>query len=427
MLIDTAVSLKSFFKMLGISESNINVLTSILIVTLILIVAFVVNFIVKKYLIIILQKMAEKTKTQVDDILISHKVIFYITHLVPSTIIYLTFGFAFDSDVKYSFDVEHLTKIVYSVLALYIYVILWVVLFALVDAFYEIFQKSKLSRDVDIKGFLQLMKVIISMVFVILFVSKLIDKRPFAILTALGAVAAVLMFVFKDTLLGFVAGIQIAANKMAKPGDWISMPSMGADGIVLEIGLTTVKVQNWDKTISTVPTYALVSKSFANWKGMQEAGGRRIKRSFFIDVNSIKFCTPEMIEKYKKIDLLKSYIKEKEKEIEVHNKSKETFEGTLVNSRYLTNIGTFRKYIEFYLRSNPNLKQDLTLLVRQLQVTPEGLPIEVYAFSSDQRWAYYEAIQADIFDHIFSIIHEFDLKLFQSPSGYDFKGKSFSS
>ncbi len=426
MLIDTAVSLKSFFKMLGISESNINVLTSILIVTLILIVAFVVNFIVKKYLIIILQKMAEKTKTQVDDILISHKVIFYITHLVPSTIIYLTFGFAFDSDVKYSFDVEHLTKIVYSVLALYIYVILWVVLFALVDAFYEIFQKSKLSRDVDIKGFLQLMKVIISMVFVILFVSKLIDKRPFAILTALGAVAAVLMFVFKDTLLGFVAGIQIAANKMAKPGDWISMPSMGADGIVLEIGLTTVKVQNWDKTISTVPTYALVSKSFANWKGMQEAGGRRIKRSFFIDVNSIKFCTPEMIEKYKKIDLLKSYIKEKEKEIEVHNKSKETFEGTLVNSRYLTNIGTFRKYIEFYLRSNPNLKQDLTLLVRQLQVTPEGLPIEVYAFSSDQRWAYYEAIQADIFDHIFSIIHEFDLKLFQSPSGYDFKGKSFS-
>ncbi len=369
----------------------------------------------------ILQKMAEKTKTEVDDILLSHKVIFYITHLVPSTIIYLTFSFAFDSSVQYPFDTEYITSIVYSVIALYIYVILWVVLFALFDAFYEIFQKSKLSKDVDIQGFIQLMKVIIALIFVVLIVSKLIGKRPFAVLTAMGAVAAVLIFVFKDTLLGFVAGIQIAANKMAKPGDWISMPSMGTDGTILEIGLTTVKIQNWDKTISTVPTYALVSKSFANWKGMEASGGRRIKRSFFIDVSSIKFCTTEMLEKYKQMRLLKSYIEEKQAEIEKHNKANGNGSDNLVNSRYLTNIGTFRKYIELYLKENQKLKQDLTLLVRQLQVTPEGLPMEIYAFSADQRWAYYEAIQADIFDHIFSVIHEFDLKLFQSPTGTDLK------
>ncbi len=413
------IILNSFLDTLGLSAENRNAITSITIVLLIVVFAFLANFIVKKYLIKILQKMAKKTKTEVDDILISHKVIFYITHLVPSTIIYLTFGLAFDDNLKYPFDIESVTSAVYSALALYIYIILWVVLFALIDAFYEIFQKSKLAKDVDIKGFLQLMKVIIALIFAVLFVSKLIGKRPFAVLTAMGAVAAVLIFVFKDTLLGFVAGIQIAANKMAKPGDWVSMPSMGADGTILEIGLTTVKIQNWDKTISTVPTYALVSKSFANWRGMEESGGRRIKRAFFIDVSSIKFCTPEMIEKYKNISLLASYIEEKEKEIAEYNKSKNIKENSLINSRYLTNIGTFRKYIELYLRENTNLNQDLTLLVRQLQVTPEGLPLEVYAFSADQRWAYYEAIQADIFDHIFSIIHEFDLKLYQSPTGTD--------
>ncbi len=415
------MELKSVFEAMGLSGVNINVMTSITILLLILFVAFLANFIVKKYLIKFLQRMAAKTKTEVDDILLNHKVIFYITHLIPSTIIYLTFNFAFDNNVVYPFDVAYITKIVYTVLAFYVYAILWIVLFALIDASYEIFQKSSLSKDVDIKGFLQLIKVIIAMVFVILFVSKLIGKRPFAILTALGAVAAVLMFVFKDTLLGFVAGIQIAANKMAKPGDWVSMPSMKADGTILEIGLTTVKIQNWDKTISTVPTYALVSKSFANWKGMEASGGRRIKRSFFIDVSSIKFCTSEMLEKYKNIHLLKSYIEEKQSEIETYNKSKNISPDNLVNSRYLTNIGTFRKYIELYLKEHPLLKKDLTLLVRQLQVTPEGLPMEVYAFSSDQRWAYYEAIQADIFDHIFSVIHEFDLKLFQSPTGADFQ------
>lgn len=412
--------LKSFYESIGLSNVNSHVLTSITIIVLILTFAFLVNFIVKRYLMKFLQRVAEKTKTQVDDILFSHKVIFYITHLVPSSIIYLTFDFAFDDNIVYPFDVAYITKIVYSVLALYVYAILWIVLFALIDAAYEIFQQSKLSKDVDIKGFLQLLKVLVSLVFVILVVSKLIDKKPGAILAALGAVAAVLMFVFRDTLLGFVAGIQIAANKMAKPGDWVSMPTMGTDGTILEIGLTTVKIQNWDKTISTVPTYALVSKSFANWKGMEASGGRRIKRSFFIDVSSIKFCSSDMIEKYKNIHLLKSYIEEKQKEIEDYNKSKNIEANNIVNSRYLTNIGTFRKYIELYLKEHPKLKQNLTLLVRQLQVTPEGLPMEIYVFSADQQWVNYEAIQADIFDHIFSVIHEFDLSLFQSPTGSDF-------
>jgi len=200
---------------------------------------------------------------------------------------------------------------------------------------------------------------------------------------------------------------------------------MNADGTVLEIGLTTCKIQNWDKTISTVPTYMLVSKSFANWRGMEESGGRRIKRSLFIDASTIKFCDKKMIERFKEFHLLKKYIEQKEQEIAEYNKKYKLEEGNSVNARRITNIGTFRKYIEHYLKEHPMLRKDMTILVRQLQITPNGLPLEIYVFSADQRWIQYEAIQSDIFDHIFAIIHEFDLKLFQNPSGNNFE-KLFS-
>jgi len=412
--------LKQLYLKLGASEINSEILTSITIILIILLAAIVANYLAKRFLIKLAKRLVAKTKSDYDDIILHQKVLFYITHLIPASIIHLTIDFAFKESVNYPFDAIYITTIIHNMLALYVYIILWLVIFAGINAFYEIFKKSPLAKRIDIKGFLQLIKVIFSIVFIILIVSKIVDEKPGAILTALGAVAAVLMFVFKDTLLGFVAGIQIAANKMVKPGDWIAMPSMGADGTVIEIGLTTVKVQNWDKTISTVPTYALVSKSFANWRGMEESGGRRIKRSFFINVKSIKFCTTEMIEKYRNIHLLKSYINEKEAELANYNNEKEIEKDNLVNSRHLTNIGTFRKYIEFYLKEHPQINKNLTILVRQLQVTPEGLPMEIYVFSSDQRWIHYEAIQSDIFDHIFSVIPEFDLSLFQSPSGEDF-------
>ncbi len=413
--------IKKLYLKLGASEINSEIFTSVTIILLIAIAAVLSNYLTKRFLIRFAKKIVKKTKSEYDDIIFNNKVILYITHLIPAAVIHLTIDFAFIDGVNYPFDAHYITTLIHDMLALYVFIILWLSIFAAINAFYEIFKTGSLAKNVDIKGFLQLIKVLVSIVFIILIVSKIVDQKPGAILTALGAVAAVLMFVFKDTLLGFVAGIQIAANKMVKPGDWIAMPGMGADGTVLEIGLTTVKIQNWDKTISTVPTYALVSKSFANWRGMEESGGRRIKRSFFIDVKSIKFCTQQMIEKYRNIHLLKSYIEEKEKELSEYNKAQEINKDNLVNSRYLTNIGTFRKYIEFYLKEHPKLNKELTILVRQLQVTPEGLPMEIYVFSADQRWIYYEAIQSDIFDHIFSVIHEFDLSLFQSPTGDDFR------
>lgn len=237
----------------------------------------------------------------------------------------------------------------------------------------------------------------------------------------MGAVAAVILLIFKDTILGLVAGVQLTANNMVRIGDWISMPSHNADGTVLEITLNTVKVQNWDKTISTIPTYALVTNSFSNWRGMEESGGRRIKRHINIDMQSVKFLNVEMIAKFKKIAYLKEYIDKKEKELEEYNKKNNFDDSVLVNGRRMTNLGVFRKYLEEYLRHHPKIHQDMTFLVRHLQPDEKGIPIEIYVFSKDQEWAKYEAIQADIFDHILAVIPEFELSVFQFPTGNDLK------
>lgn len=413
--------IKDTYLLFGFSEVNAEIAKSATLLLFILVFAIIVNFIVQKIVIKSIHKIAEKTSIKYDDILLEQNVFLYITHLIPAIVIHLLLPYVFDKNISYPFNYHEILNIIDSILELYVYVILWVVSFAFINALHEIYKNTDIAKRVDIKGFLQLIKVLISIIFVILIVSVLIDKKPGAVLAAFGAVAAALIFVFKDVLLGFVAGIQIAANQMVKPGDWISMPEMNADGTVLEIGLTTCKIQNWDKTISTVPTYTLVSKSFANWRGMEESGGRRIKRSLFIDASTIKFCDKKMIERFKEFHLLKNYIEQKEEEITLYNKKHNLVEGNSVNARRITNIGTFRKYIEHYLKEHPMLRKDMTILVRQLQITPNGLPLEIYVFSADQRWVQYEAIQSDIFDHIFAIIHEFDLKLFQNPSGNNFE------
>jgi len=414
--------LKGLYVKFGLSGIDAEILKSVTIFILIIIFSGIINLIVKKIGINFLHKLAKKTKIQYDDIILKEKLILYATHLIPATIIHLFLDFIFNPKVKYPFDYQYILNIIDNILLLYVYIIIWMVLFAAVNAFHTSFKTLKIANKIDIKGFLQLIKVIISIIFIILIVSVIVKKEPGTILAAFGAIAAALIFVFKDTLLGFVAGIQIASNNMLKPGDWISMPDMKADGNVLEVGLTTVKIQNFDKTVSTVPTYSLVNKSFKNWAAMVDTGGRRIKRSIFIDVNSIKFCDNTMIKKFKKYHLLTNYINEKEQIIKDYNLKNNVDENLIINSRKITNIGTFRKYIELYLKGNELLKQkDFTLLVRQLQVTPTGLPLEIYVFSTDTRWVYYEAIQSDIFDHIFSVINEFDLKLFQNPTGADFK------
>jgi miniconductance mechanosensitive channel len=255
----------------------------------------------------------------------------------------------------------------------------------------------------------------------IVIIAHWLGESPFILLSGIGALSAVLLIVFRDSLLGLVAGIQLAANDMVRVGDWIEMPKYEADGDIIDISLNTVKVQNFDKTITTIPSYALISDSFKNWRGMQASGGRRIKRSLFIDTNSIKFCTEEMIEKFKTIKFLTEYITSKEREIAEYNAKNEINRNNPVNGRALTNIGVFREYINQYLQHHPGISQEKTLLVRQLAPTENGLPLEVYAFTNDIRWDVYETIQSDIFDHLFAVAPEFRLQLFQNPSGIDFR------
>jgi miniconductance mechanosensitive channel len=283
----------------------------------------------------------------------------------------------------------------------------------------EIYKTTEYSHHRPIKGYVQLVKIIVYFMAGIMIIAALLGKDPTVLLAGLGALAAVLILVFKDTILGFVASIQLSANKMVHIGDWISMKSHNADGTVIDITLNTVKVQNWDKTIATIPTYALVAESFNNWKGMEESDGRRIKRAVSLDMSSIKFCDSAMLNRFEKFDLIRDYVIQKEKELKDHNKQNNISDEDYISGRHQTNVGIFRRYLEVYLRQHPMINLEMTFLVRQLQPTGKGLPIEIYVFSKDQAWANYEAIQSDIFDHIFAVIPEFELKVFQEPTGSD--------
>jgi miniconductance mechanosensitive channel len=289
-----------------------------------------------------------------------------------------------------------------------------------INALHEIYLNLPIGKSRPIKGYIQVVKIIIYFIGVIVIISIIAKESPKTLLAGLGAMVAVLILVFRDTILGFVASIQLSANNMVKPGDWIEMPGHNADGDVLDITLNTVKVRNWDKTITTIPTYALVSESFKNWKGMEESGGRRIKRSIRIDMNSVRFVDPEMAEKLKKIHLLKDYIETRQEEIRKYNEENKIDGSILVNGRRMTNLGTFRVYIEQYLKNHPKVHQGLTMLVRHLQPDETGLPIEIYVFCKELAWADYEKIQADIFDHILAVVPEFGLRVFQNPTGGDF-------
>jgi miniconductance mechanosensitive channel len=254
----------------------------------------------------------------------------------------------------------------------------------------------------------------------VVIVAVLIGKSPALLLSGIGALTAVLMLIFKDTILSLVASLQISSNDLFKIGDWIEVPQFGADGDVVDIALHAVKIQNWDKTISIIPTHKLIDSAFRNWRGMSESGGRRIKRSLYIDMNSIHLCTEEMLDKFMRFEILTEYINGKIKEVTDHNESNKINTAELINGRRLTNVGTFRAYIEAYLQNNSKIHPEMTFLIRQLEPTSRGLPIQIYVFTNDTDWVRYEGIQADIFDHLLAIIPEFGLKVFQSPSGKDF-------
>jgi len=377
---------------------------------LLLVVCVLGNFVTRKFIVQGIQKFIENSKNDWDDIFLKNKVFNSLSTLVPLILIqYLS--------VPILSNFSSLIPFVYIVVKVSLVWVITSVLVKALKAMEEVSTKIPSFQDKPIVSYIQLASVMIYVVAAILIFATILDKDPLALLGALGALTAVLMLVFKDTILGLVASIQISSNDMVRVGDWVSMPKYGTDGDVLEITLNTVKIQNWDKTISTIPTYAFISDSFKNWRGMTDSKGRRIKRSLNIDMTSIKFCTDEEIVHYKKVEMLKDYIESAQSEIATHNDTNSHDKSSLLNGRNLTNIGLYREYAHQYLSANKNLRKDLTLMVRQLEPTENGLPIEVYCFSNNIAWADYEAIQADIFDHLLSSISSFDLEIFQNPTG----------
>ncbi|MBN2226856.1 MAG: mechanosensitive ion channel [candidate division Zixibacteria bacterium] len=375
----------------------------------ILLLAWLSNVIAKQILLRLVAFFIKRSKTRWDDALQNRKVFVRFSHLAPILVIY--FGAA---------ALPSIHDVLERVSIAYMYFMGMLIVYAFLNAVNDIYEEYDVSREKPIKGYIQIVQIILMLFIAILIFAKLIGRSPVALLTGLGAMTAILLLVFKDTILGLVASLQLSFNDMVRRGDWIEMKKFGADGDVIDVSLHTIKVQNWDKTITSIPSYALISDSFKNWRGMSESGGRRIKRSINIDMNSIKFCTAEMIERYKKIQYITEYIDKKTAEIEQHNRQIRADTTTLVNGRRLTNIGTFRAYVVAYLKNHPKIHQNMTFLVRQLQPSEHGLPIEIYVFSNDQAWASYEAIQADIFDHILAVVPEFNLRVYQSPTGSDF-------
>ncbi len=410
------LKLKELFINWGLSEQYAILIKSVIIVILLILLSYLVYLITSKILFRIIQNLIKRTKHVWDDMLFQRKVFKRFSHFAPAIVIYY---FAKIGLV----DFPQAAALVQS--AAYIYMIFtgMLVLDAFLSAMHDAYLTLPISNERPIKGYIQSIKIIIYAFGIIFILSVILGKSPGALLASLGAIAAILILVFKDTILGFVSGIQLSANKMVKPGDWITMPSKNADGTVVEITLNTVKVQNFDKTIVTVPTYSLISESFQNWKGMEESGGRRIARSIYIDLKSVKFCDNEMLEKFKKIKSIQDYVNKIQDEIEDHNKKLGIDDNDKVSRRNLTNVGVFRKYIKTYLENHPKIhgkESNYTLIVRHLQPTENGLPIQIYAFSKDQAWEKFEQVQADIFDHIFAVVPEFELRVFQNPSGYDF-------
>lgn len=289
----------------------------------------------------------------------------------------------------------------------------------IMEAIFDFYSRKEEFRDRPLRGLLQTGQTIVLIIGIIIIISIFIGEKPIHVFTGIGASAAVLMLVFQDSILGVVSGIQLSANDMLRVGDWITVPSYGADGTVLEVSLNTVKVQNFDKTITTLPPYALIKDSFHNWRGMFESGGRRVKRSINIDMTSVQFCTPEMLDRFSKIDLLKDYMKEKEEDITHYNTSHNIDQTIPINGRQQTNLGVFRHYLTNYLHTIPGVKTDFLCMVRQLQPTEVGIPLELYFFSADTNWLVYEALQADVFDHLLAAIDTFELRVFQTPTGTD--------
>ena len=382
-----------WLQQLGVQPESMGTVHRIVAVVGILLLAYVAHWLCRKVVVTTVKKLTSKTQNKWDDYLFNDRVLNDFCHMVPPIVITALIPFAFPSEPM---TLAFVLKICW----IYITIVVVRLICTFLTSLYIISSEHEKLKERSMKGFYQMMKLIVICVGTIIIISTLIDKDPVKILTGLGASAAILTLVFKDTIMGLVAGVQLTANDMLRPGDWITMPKYGADGSVLEVTLTTVKVQNWDKTISTIPPYALVNDSFQNWRGMRESGGRRVKRSINIDMHTVRFCTPEELETFRK---------------------EEWMQGFEATGKEEVNLYVFRHYLEHYLRTHPKVNQNLTLMIRQLQPTAEGMPIELYFFSDGTEWIPYERLQAEVFDHLLATVHQFGLKVFQSPTGLDLR------
>ena len=406
--------LNDFLTGLGLSEFHTLVANKAVLIAVAILISFIVDLIVKKVFLSIITRIIRKTKTKWDDIFLERGVFTRLVNIAPALVLYFA--------VSYIFPTADATEsLIQRIILAYMITVLLFTLSSLISSINVIYSSYDISRNRPIKGYLQVVRVFIIMVGVVLIITTILDKSPLGFLSGIGALSAVIMLVFKDSILGLVASVQLTGNDMVRIGDWITVPDYGADGDVVDIKLQTVMIQNFDKTIVSVPIYSLISSSFKNWRGMSDSGGRRIKRHLNIDMNSIKFCSMEMIERFKKIDILGDYITGKQEEIDKDNLNKKANTSELINGRRMTNLGVFRSYIAAYLHHHPLIHDKMTFLVRQLQPTDKGIALEIYVFSRDQNWGNYEGIQADIFDHLLATISFFDLAVYQALSGLDMR------
>lgn len=395
--------IKNWLEQYPFLEENITLLG-------VFILAYLVYIITKKVVLRVIRSFVKRTKTEWDNLLLNEKVLKRISLIAPFLVIV---NFAYLAPDFQVFVSRFSTAIIILLIILTIS--------SLLNGVVDVYDRIEKYKERPIKGYVQVVKIIIFIFGAILIITSLTGQSPWAILGGLSALTAVIILVFRDTILSFVASVQISSYDLIKKGDWIDVPKYGADGDVIDIALHTIKVQNWDKTITVIPTYKLIEDSFKNWRGMQQSGGRRIMRSIYLDQNSIKFCDEEMLSRFEKFHLLKDYITKKKEEVKKYNEEKQFDTTQLINGRRLTNVGTFRAYLKEYLKQRDDVHKKLTFIVRQLQPGPEGLPIQIYVFATTTAWVQYEDIQSDIFDHILSVVPLFDLQIFQNPSGKDFR------
>ena len=398
---------------LGFSVETADVWDRWVVLGFIVAIAFVSDFVCRQLLLRVVKRIVARTKATWDDILFEDRVLRRLCHIVPPVLIYFLLPLAFPPE-------SGMVAFVLKLLLIYVIAVVLRFVNAFLKALHDVADQKEELQGKPLKGLMQTGQVIAFFVCIILIISILIDKSPARLLAGLGASAAILMLVFKDSIMGLVSGIQLTANDMLHVGDWISMSKYGVNGRVTEVTLNTVKVRNWDNTIVTVPPYLLISDSFQNWRPMQDSGGRRVMRSVNIDMNSVRFCTPEMLDRFRKIRLLKDYIDETERLIaESNEQAGVENDPEPVNGLHQTNLGVFRAYLERYLRSLAGINQEMMLMVRQLQPTEKGLPVELYFFSKVTEWTVYDKVQADVFDHVLAVIPEFGLRVFQNPAGSD--------